>query len=93
MLAVFHYLAKVNCTVSLIDDSDVIPSTSASYHSLRSGNVHEIGSSPSSGVLEKKYIFCKRLQKKVKGKWQSLTQCVLDSAEDLIKKHDETEWR
>ena len=41
------------------DDVDVIPSTSASCHSLRSGNVHGIGISQSSGVLEKKCIFCK----------------------------------
>ncbi len=80
----FTSLPKQTVKCLSFDDSDVIPSTSASYHSLRSVNVHGIGSSPSSGVLEKKCIFCKRVQKKVKGKWQPLTQCTLDSAEDLI---------
>ena len=81
----FTSLPKQTVKSLSFDDSDVTPSTSTSHHTLRSVNVHGIGSSTSSGVLEKKCIFCKREHKKVKGKWQPLTQCTLDSAEDFIK--------
>ena len=81
----FTSLLKQTVKSLSFDDSDVTPSTSTSHHTLRSVNVHRIGSSTSSGVLEKKCIFCKREHKKVKGKWQHLTQCTLDSAEDFIK--------
>ena len=81
----FTSLPKQTVKSLSFDDSDVTPSTSTSHHTIRSVNVHGIGSSTSSGVLEKKCIFCKREHKKVKGKWQPLTQCTLDSAEDFIK--------
>ena len=66
------------------DESDAGPSTSTSHHNLRVGD-HGIKSSPSSGVLEKKCIFCKRAYKKVNGKKQPLSQCTLDSSQDFIK--------